>query len=150
MSTKNVKMDKMTQDEVDRMKLTMNASAIPDLDELLMNINEMIDFMEKPAMQHLVKNNMTEFERIVFQKYNQIMPIRIIRLLIEPKTRYDHLDGLIEMFESLNSAKRGEVDILDVHEKFTEKVNEKYVYAKFGGKDKFIEAMEKQKDLTED
>lgn len=81
-----------------------------------------------------------EFENIVYGKYNNVLPMKIISLLIEQE-RYDNLNELLDMFETLKDIKLGKKDINLEAEKFGEKNRSKYVYPKFGGKDNFLEKM---------
>ena len=86
-----------------------------------------------------------EFESLVYGKYNSVLPMKIISLLIE-QDRYDNLNELLDMFETLKDIKSGKKDIHEEAEKFGEKNRSKFVYPKFGGKDKFIEEMTNPKN----
>lgn len=83
-----------------------------------------------------------EFEALVYGKYNSVIPMKIISLLIEQE-RYDNLNELLDMFERLKAVKEGKKDIHEEAEKFGEINRSKYVYPKFGGKEKFLEEMSK-------
>jgi hypothetical protein len=117
----------------------MSASAIPNLNELLEKIIEMVEFMNTPQMVKKKRTDPKNYEYTIFFKYREHMPTKIIDLLIENHT--DNLQKLITMFETLNGIKMGNLDMTTEYEKFTENVNEEYLYPSFGGKDKFRERM---------
>jgi hypothetical protein len=85
-----------------------------------------------------------EFEHLIFSKYNSKLPMKIISLMIE-QDRYNNLNELLDMFDLLQNVKNGNYDINDACDKFGEKNREKYVYPKFGGKDKYFEQMSSYK-----
>jgi hypothetical protein len=88
-------------------------------------------------MQELEKRDRNEFEKILTHKYyNDISSIKIINLMLEPN-RYENLETLLDMFEGLKNVKNGNLDIQDAHKNWCEKMNEKYVYSKHGGKENF-------------
>jgi len=117
----------------------MSASAIPNLNELLEKIIEMVEFMNTPQMVKKKRTDPKNYEYIIFFKYRDYMPSKIIDLLIEDHT--ENLQKLITMFETLNGIKSGELDMTTEYKLFTDKVNEEYLYPSFGGKDKFMERM---------
>ena len=120
--------------------LNMSAEAIPNLDEMLDHINDLLECTEEPHMKQLQETDKDMFERIIINKYHDKMPFKIIRMLMEPD-RYVNLDKLLDMFETLKKVKRGEADVYDEFKKFNEKQNEQYVYPKFGGKEEFYKKM---------
>ena len=122
----------------------MDAKAIPDLTKLLCDIYELIDYVEKPMMQKLRIANKSEFEAKAYRKFQEQLPIKIVNLMCEDN-RYEHLDKLLDMFEMLENVKDGNVDINDAFSIFSENLNAKFVYPKFGGKTQFEKQMAKDK-----
>jgi len=118
----------------------MSAEAIPDIDLMLQTINQVLDTIDTPHMRDLETNNHEMFERIIINKYHEILPFKIIRLLLE-EDRYDNLTQLLDMFEMLRNVKEGRADVYEEFQKFNEQKNEKYLYPSFGGKDEFIKKM---------
>lgn len=129
-----------TQDTYNFDGLEMSPDAIPNLDDLLININSVLDFVEEPYMKDLEVTNKDMFERIIINKYHDKMPFKIIRALMEEE-RYENLSKLLDMFEILKKVKRGEADVYDEFKKFNEEQNQTYIYPKFGGKDEFYKKM---------
>jgi hypothetical protein len=127
----------------------MSANSIPNLDDMLIYIQELLQDIETPEMQKLEKTNKKEFEKILTHKYyEKIESIKIINLMLEPE-RYENLEKLLDMFDNLKKVKLGKTDIQDAHKIWCEKMNEEYLYSKHGGKSNFekkmAEEMEKNK-----
>lgn len=146
-SLKDVGIDEklLNQESLEQFKMSMDPQAIPDLDDMLLHINNLLTFIESPHMIDLELNNKEEFERLIFTKYNSILPINIIRLMLE-ENRYDNLNKLLDMFNILTDVKHGKKDIFEEHEKFSEKMNAEYVYPKYGNKENFNEEVKKLKN----
>lgn len=127
----------------------MNANSIPDLDNILIHIQELLQDIETPEMKNLETKNRKEFEKILTHKYyEKINSIKIINLMLEPE-RYENLEKLLDMFDNLKKVKNGKTDIQNAHKLWCEKMNEEYVYSKHGGKTNFekkmAEEMKKEK-----
>ena len=137
--------DKLTEEKIKELKVEMNPKAIPDLDNLLEIIYEMISFIETPKMKKLENTNIDEFERLLFGRYNSKVPMKIIRLMCD-ENRYDNLMKLIDMFDVLQDIKSGKKDMINEHNKFCESLNEKYLYSAFGGRENFEKEMQKELD----
>jgi hypothetical protein len=139
--TYNIDPNQISEDSINAIKMSMDPSAIPDLGDILQYVDNLIEFVEKPEMIILKGADYQEFEKRVYQRYNQFMPIKIIGLLIDEDERYDNLTKLLDMFDRLENVKRGNSNIQTEYEDFSEKLNEQYLYPVFGGKEKFIETM---------
>lgn len=144
-SKQTVKVDSnaVSEDMVNAFKLSMNPNAIPDLGELMGTIEAMLQFMETDHMKELEKVNKAEFETLVYGRYNDIIPMKIISLMVDDN-RYENLDGLLDMFDILTDVKNGKKNIHEEAEKFGEKQNAKFVYPQFGGKENFEKMMAKK------
>lgn len=140
--------EKMTEQYVKLSLDTMTSSAIPDLDKMIHHIYNMLLLIETSEMEQLEKTNNEEFERLVYTEYNTILPIKIISLIVS-KNRYENLDRLLDMFEVLNNVKNGKNNIHDEYAKFSEKMNEEFVYSKTGGKEGFLKLLEKDKQTNQ-
>ena len=126
----------LNENIINEFKLSMDPNAIPDLGQMLDIINDLLAFIETDRMIKLENDNKLEFERTIHGKYNALLPIKIIKLMIEPD-RYDHLSRLLDMFDILNNVKDGNSNIQDAYTNFSEKLNEKYIYPMHGGKANF-------------
>lgn len=85
-------------------------------------------------LRKIAKKKKDRFETNVYSKYNSILPMKIISLLIEQE-RDDNLNELLDMFDKLKAVKKGDADIEQEADKFGEKLRGKYVYNHFGGKE---------------
>jgi hypothetical protein len=171
--------------------LEMSASSIPDIDEMMITILDLLDFVESENMEKLensflddfdlanslektmpldksnkintqrkiinlrkiAKEKKQKFESYIYTKYNNILPMKIISLYIDKNNRYENLNENYEMFKTLKAVKEGKININDASSDFGEKLRQKYVYDKLGGKecyDKMIkEAEQKEKEEKE-
>lgn len=120
-----------------------DANAIPDLDDLLVKIQTMLVEIDEQMVPGLSEEEKNAVETQICQKYNNEIPIKIINLMLEedPQTRYDNLADLMDMFDRLRGVKEGRTEIVQAQQAFNEKLNEKYVYPKFGGKEAFEKKM---------
>lgn len=140
-----------TEDEVmkdkNAEKAEMKVSAIPDLELLLQNIIELVEMMETPEMDTVRQTDKSRYENIIITKYQDCMPYSMIKLLLQD--RHNNLPKIIKMIETLSDVKAGKADINEEYDKFGEKLNEEYLYPKFGGKEAtykfFTENANKQK-----
>ncbi len=136
-SLNDFNINNIDENEINAMKIEMDPNAIPDLDNMLIYIQKLLEEIETPRMQYLEKTNKNEFEKILTHKYHENIPsFKIINLLLEPE-RYENLDKLLDMFERLKNIKNGNLDIQKAHKDWCEKMNEEYVYPKHGGKANF-------------
>lgn len=145
MSNTNFKLNTkdVSKETMDAFKVSMTPNAIPNIDEMLVNIDKLLDFIETPKLKKLEHSNNKEFERQIYTKFNTILPITIINLLVE-NNRYEHLNRLLEMCNTLKKVKNGELNIHEEHAKFSENLNDEYLYPQFGGKENFEKEMKKQ------
>jgi hypothetical protein len=119
---------------------------IANLEQITDNILDLLDFMHSEEMIIKKHQDNIEFERILSVKYNDLMPRKIIDLLLEDEknNNTNNFNKLIKMIEVLSQIKGGNLDYDQEYTKFTEDVNEEYIYSKYGGKENF------QKVLAED
>lgn len=127
----------------DEYTIDMSVDAIPDTDEILEYLNNAIIFIDTPAMQLLEVDDNDKFENILHEKYNSRLPNSMIKLLCS-KERENNIGQMVEMLCSLSDIKQGKKDLMEETKKFSEKQSEKYIYSKFGGKNKFIDKMSKK------
>ena len=109
-----------------------SADAIPDLELLTQNINEITDYLEKPSSQLLLKENPSVIKRLLNEKYLNV-PYGILVLLLErdtPEIIYDNGMLLLKMIETLKKAKLGEMTIHDASVSFSDVIKQKYKVTK--------------------
>jgi hypothetical protein len=134
------------EDEVDEnaraeIELKADPSAIPDLSKMLEKIYDLLKEADTLLVPGLSEEKRKKTETRLSQKYNNdISSAKIISLMLADD-RYENLDRLLDMFDRLEEVKKGRVEINDAQRNFGEKLNEKYVYPKFGGKEEFEKKM---------
>lgn len=133
---KSIKLDKLDDSTINSFRMTMDPNAIPDMDKMYETLYDLINFVESEPMKKLEEENFEEFENILYGRYNSLLPMKVISLMTEGD-RYDHIDNLMNMFDSLAEIKQGNRDIQDEFKKFNENLNQKYLYDPFGGKENF-------------
>jgi hypothetical protein len=109
-----------------------SVDAIPDLELLTKNINEITDYLEKPSSQLLLKENPSVIKRLLNEKYLNV-PYGILVLLLErdtPEIIYDNGMLLLKMIETLKKAKTGEMTIHDASVSFSDVIKQKYKVTK--------------------
>ena len=87
-----------------------------------------------------LKKRRSEIETRITRKYLMEIPKNIIDLMLE-KCRFENLERLRGMFNMLKPVQQGLVDIESAQKNFNEKLNNEYVYPKFGGKAEFEKQM---------
>jgi hypothetical protein len=134
------------------MEVKADPSAIPDLDNLLSEIKKIIKDVESPQFVALKEKNKSEYEQVIVHKYLEKVPLKIINLMMEDN-RYSHLSNLLDMFDKLNDVKKGKTNIDEAGKQFGEKMNEQYLYPKFGGGkkgfDEFLDKIKKENEEKE-
>ena len=119
----------------------MSANTIPDLEEILENVINMVQFMNSPDLLDLKNRDKKQYDDTVYFKYRELISPKIINILLED---INNLNGIIEMFEKLNAIKMGKLDIETETDNFAVKIENEYIYPKYGGKEKFFEMLKKQ------
>lgn len=135
-------MDDMDETARNAMQVEMDPNAIPNLEKLLENIQNLLEDIESEPMQKLAKVNKKEFEKIITHKYfqGQDVPLKIVNLMLEEE-RYENLEKLLDMLDRLKDVQQGKLEINNAYKQFSEKLNETYVYPVHGGKEKFEKKM---------
>jgi hypothetical protein len=130
-----------TNEELDEVinKITATPKMKKKFELMQKKQNDLIyDFNSRPKIYKLLR----EYENIFHEKYKNRLPIKIINLLVDD---VNNIEGLKTLFETLSTVKNGQSDIYEEHDKFAEKLNEKYLYPKFGGKEKLQEIVNNNK-----
>jgi hypothetical protein len=120
----------------------MTADNIPDLNEIMENVINMVEYMQSNRLLTMKRQDKKKYDDDVFFKYREIVSPKIINILLED---INNLENLLEMFQSLALIKCGELDIEKETDNFAQKIESKYIYPKYGGKEKFFEMLEKEK-----
>lgn len=150
MDSKDVKVDMVSADQMteeDRNAIfnrEASVDAIPDLDVLTGNVYEILEYLNRPQVKQLMRTNETAVKMYLNNKYAETVPLGIIGLLMDEKNIDEHVDRLLRMFKSLRRAKTGDVTLEEAHKELADDVNNRYCYSKFGSKEAFEKAIEKE------
>jgi len=136
----DVVLEGMRMNEQD-MVVESSIDAIPDTKILLTAIRDMLTYISTKEMVNMRKKDKKKFEVNVSRKYQNIIPLRIINMMLDEKRCNENLEELLDMCRDLDQIKRGEISISDATKRFSEKKNEKYIYSKYGGKEGFEQHM---------
>jgi hypothetical protein len=137
--------ERIDKEEEENLTIQMTPDAIPDINNMLNIVNEMLEFMESSHMKKMQENDKKQFEAIVCQKYNTLLPLSMINNLLEPEPdRSNNLSILMDMFDRLDAIKKGQRNIHTEHDIFHEGLRKQYVYPTFGGKEKYEQEIAKR------
>ena len=116
----------------------MSVDNIPDLNKIMEDVMDMVEFMNEPAALELKFEDKQKYDDMVYFKYREIITPKIINILLED---INNMKGIMEMFETLAAIKCGNLDIETETDKYAAKIENQYIYPKFGGKEKFFEML---------
>lgn len=137
--------DTINNETIEQYKLSMTSDAIPNIDnDVLPYINELMEYTELPHMIKLEQSDNKKFMNLVCGRFNSKLSMNMINLLTS-SDKYENLDKLLDLLDTMRDIKDGKKDIREEHSRFTEKMNEHFVYPKFGGKDNFEKEMSEPK-----
>jgi hypothetical protein len=120
-----------------------DVNEIANVNELLPQVITFVEYIQTPEMIALEKDNEVVYERHLEEKFPEFTEkyFSTFKLLLDRKNLESNLSRLVEMFEVLGKVKEGKIDFRNADMSFKERMNETYVYPKFGGKDKFMKKM---------
>lgn len=121
--------------------------AIPDLEQLLDSVIEILQYMTTEEMKQLEDTDPDAFEKHLDAKFCNFTYryYAVFRLLLDKQNRKDNVARLIELFSKLNHIKNNETTMDDAYEEYTEGLNSRYIYPQFGGKEKFEQKMKESR-----
>lgn len=117
---------------------------IPDLKKLTDKLLKFIEFIDKPEIRELKKNEIGKFNYLVNEQFSD-MPVSMIKLLSDFENRDNNLEKILDMINILKSVETGEKTFETAENEFVEKRAEEYLYPAFGGKDNFYKVAEENK-----
>lgn len=118
---------------------------IVDLDDLMDRIIVFLEYLEKPEIKEM-QNDERAFPAHMMEKFveNFDKYFQIFTKLLEVKNRSANVKSLLDLIDRLNKVKSGEKNEDYEFEKFREEKAQDLIYPKFGGKDAYIRAMQKE------
>lgn len=116
-----------------------------EIEVITENVIKILEVSVQPEMLELRKKNKVAFEKQIetlfpdfVLKYYRLYQV----LMDESNTDLSHFFDLLKMFRAINNK---EVDEKKAYKDYGKKLNEEYVYSKFGGEDNFNKKMEELK-----
>lgn len=149
MNNDNVKIEMVSSDQLTEeerkniFEREASIDAIPDLSVLSGAVYEILTYLEQPSVSKLLKTNESAVKMLLNNKYTHV-PLGIITLLLDENSREENIERMLNMFESLRKAKAGLLSLEDAEKNLMDDVNERYVYSKYGSKEKFEAEMAKE------
>jgi len=134
--------DENNSASLDRGELSLDA--IPDLDKLTGYILEILQYLEDPSNRRLIETSEGNVRMMLNNRYAETVPYGIITLLLDKENRYENVSRLMRMFEMMNNAKCGKKSLEEVEKEFTDEINHRYIYSKYGSKEEFEKELEKE------
>lgn len=125
----------------------LDKNAIPDLENLLNQVIEFVQYINTDEMQKLEVTNNIAFEQHLDSKFEDFSTnyYNIFKLLLDRDKREENLCRLIDMFKELKRVKMGAIDIDYADKQYKEELNKEFIYPKYGGKQQFERAMQNKK-----
>jgi len=117
---------------------------LQNIDTVVDNITDMIEFMSSDDMIELQKNSVQEFNTILETKFAPFAESNpsVFKLLI--KNDVNDISKLFIIIEQIYDIKNGKINFDDAFDNFKEKLANEYIYPKFGGKEKLEKKMKKK------
>ena len=125
----------------------LDAKAIPDIEKLLDNILNFLNYINQESMQELEATNKIEFDQHLNTHFNDFSEkhYSIFKMLLDSENRATNIAKLFDMLSKLKQVKMGRLDIHQADRDFQEELNNKFLYPKFGGKEQFEKEILKNK-----
>lgn len=143
-----VDMQEAIQDQNAEFMMEGEASidAIPDLDKLTENIFAILSFLERPGVKQICETNESAIRMKLINDYAETVPLKFIDLFMEkdPNHKRESIERTMRWIETLAKVKAGDLDLEKASQSLVDEVNNRYVYSKYGSKEKFEEALQKE------
>ena len=117
----------------------LDANAIPDIEKLLDDVLNFLNYINQESMQEFEATNKIEFEQHLNIHFNEFSEkhYSIFKMLLDSENRINNIAKLFEMLSKLKQVKMGQINIQQADKDFQEELNSKFLYPKFGGKEQF-------------
>jgi len=118
---------------------------VPDILKLTGQIIEFIEYIEKPDIKLMAKENTMMYKQHLENKFEEFTLdyYSIYRMLVDNENeRAQNIDKLFKMIDRLKDVESGRSSAEREFMKVREELAQEYLYPKFGGKDGFQKAMD--------
>lgn len=123
-----------------------SVDAIPDMNVLTGHFLDIMIFLEQPEIKAQCKIDDSNIRVGLINKYaDSKLPLSIIDMLMEKDEtiRNENIERTLKTFETLLDIKEGRKDLSTISN-MEEELNERYLYTHFGGKQGYLNAINKQ------
>lgn len=126
--------------------LNYDKKTIPDLNNLTTEIIKFLEYINTDEMEQMEIENYDNYKKIVEVKFPDLALnyIHIFNMLLKKEGREDNLAKLLNLFDILKDVKNGKKDMKEEFDKFKEEQASKYIYPKYGSKQKFEKYIRKR------
>lgn len=116
---------------------------VTDIEKLIDHVIAFLEYIKTDEMQKLENDDPDGFERHLDNKFSDFTMryYAVFKLLLDKANRESNVARMLELFQNLSKVKSEEKTMDKAYEEFTEDLNVRYIYSKFGGKDKFEQNM---------
>jgi hypothetical protein len=104
-----------------------SVDAIPDIDVLTSHVYEILEYIKLSSTQKLMETNDCAVKMYLNNKYADTVPLGIITILMEKDQWEEHIPRLLNMFDVLKSAKKGNLSLDDAQSIVANDVKQRYV-----------------------
>ncbi len=119
---------------------------MPDVTKLTGHIIEFIEYIEQPDIKKMAQDNMMMYKQHLENKFEEftLEYYSIYKMLVDnEKERAQNIEKLFKMLDRLKDVETGRTTVEKQFMQVREELAEEYLYPKFGGKDQFQKALEK-------
>ena len=123
-----------------------SVDAIPDLDLLTKNIVDILEYLEKPEVKTICAKDDSVIRMSLINKYADSVPLKFIDLFMDkdPVHKAESVERSLRWIEQLAKVKAGKLGLEEASQGLVNEVNERYVYSKYGSKEAFEVALQKE------
>ncbi len=122
------------------------SSELPDLIKLTGQIIDFIEYIEMPSIKQMAKENNMIYKQHLENKFEEFTLdyYSIYRMLVDnEQERSQNIEKLFKMIDRLKNIEIGQSNVEKEFIQVREELAEEYLYPKFGGKNEFQKALEK-------
>jgi hypothetical protein len=121
---------------------------IPDVDKLIGYVISFLEYINTEEMQKLENDDPIAFEKHLDNKFSDftLRYYTTFKLLLDKENRESNIARLLELFEKFKKVQTAEKTMDNAWDEYTEDLNTRYIYSKFGGKKNFEKGLLKKKN----
>jgi hypothetical protein len=123
-----------------------SVDAIPDLEVLTKNLVDILEYLDKPEVKTICAKDDSVIRMSLINKYADSVPLKFIDLFMDkdPVHKAESVERTMRWIEQLAKAKAGTISLEEASQGLVNEVNNRYVYSKYGSKEAFEAALQKE------